>query len=342
MRTRIVPALVGLGLLAAHSAASAQPLGVFQWQIQPFCNVIRLDVTQEGGLFTLRGTDDQCGLPQQAGVVGLAFQNPDGTIGFGLTIVTAPGGVAVHLDAAISLSSLSGTWRDSAGNTGAFVFTPGAGQGGPPRPAPVTTIPPGSITAAHLAPGAVGPAQLAPGAIGPAQLAPDAVTGAAVLDGTLSGADLANGAIGTSKLANNAVTGAKVANGSLSAADLSDSPRAAFAGGADFVELTATPTVIRSVTLSIPAPGTVIANASGWFYLPNTTFPSAACVVTTGTSLDPQAFTVQSPGFLAAPFGATRGFAVTAGTFTVRLVCASDSSVEIYDTQLTATYTPGS
>lgn len=137
------------------------------------------------------------------------------------------------------------------------------------------------------------------------------------------------------------MTGAKVANGSLSAADLSDSPRAAFAGGAGFVVLTATPTVIRSVTLSIPAPGTVIANASGWFYLPNTTFPGAACVITTGTALDPQAFTVQSPGFLSVPFGATRGFAVMAGTFTVRLVCESSDDVDVLDAQLTATYTPG-
>ena len=65
----------------------------------------------------------------------MAFQQLDGTIGLGLTIVGSPDGSPVHIDATINVATLGGTWRDSAGHTGAFVFTPGAGAGGSPRPA---------------------------------------------------------------------------------------------------------------------------------------------------------------------------------------------------------------
>jgi hypothetical protein len=36
----------------------------------------------------------------------------------------------------VSLATISGTWRDSAGNTGPFVLTPGATVPGSPRPSP--------------------------------------------------------------------------------------------------------------------------------------------------------------------------------------------------------------
>lgn len=131
-------------------------------QLQPFCNVITLAVTQNGGLFTLDGTDDQCGAAERAGTVGTAFLNPDGSVGMGLTTVTAPGGAPVHIDARISITSLNGSWRDSAGNSGTFMFTPGPGTGGPLRPVAPNGIAPGSITAAHLAPGVVGGGHINP------------------------------------------------------------------------------------------------------------------------------------------------------------------------------------
>ena len=127
---------VCLSVLFTTTSAQAQPLGTFAWQLQPFCNIVRLAVVQQGGQYQLDGTDDQCGIGRQASVTGLAFVNPDGTIGFGLNLVTAPGGLPVHVDATISLATLSGTWRDSAGAAGAFVLTPGAGVAGNPRPLP--------------------------------------------------------------------------------------------------------------------------------------------------------------------------------------------------------------
>jgi hypothetical protein len=136
--------LAAAALLAGVPSASAQTLGTFRWQQQPYCNVFTLNVVQSGGIYQLDGYDDQCGAPApRASVVGIAFLNPSGTVGIGLTLVTTPGGTPVHLDATVNLASISGEWRDSAGGTGPFVFTPGAGAPGSPRPAPRTVFPAG-------------------------------------------------------------------------------------------------------------------------------------------------------------------------------------------------------
>lgn len=127
-------ALCALSLFAG--VAAAQPLGTFRWQVQPYCNVLTVTVVQQGGQYQIDGTDDQCGAAQKASVVGLAYPNPDGSIGFGLATVMAPNGSPLHTNATIDTQTLSGTWRDSAGHSGAFVFTPGAGNGGSARPAP--------------------------------------------------------------------------------------------------------------------------------------------------------------------------------------------------------------
>jgi hypothetical protein len=137
----------------------------------PYCNVLTLNVAQQGGVYTLDGTDDRCGATPAASARGLAFLNPNGTIGFGVTMVQ-PGGVPVHLESTLSLPSLNGTWRDSSGASGNFVLTPGAGIGGPIRAVPTSGVPPGSITAIQLASGAV--------------------TGTHVLDGSLTLADISD------------------------------------------------------------------------------------------------------------------------------------------------------
>lgn len=136
VRPLLTIALVLLCLAAGETPAVGQSLGVFRWQMQPYCNVVQLTVTQNGGIYTLDGTDDQCGTGGQASATGIAFLNPGGGIGFGLTIVATPGGTPLHVDATISLAGLSGTWRDSAGRQGPFAFTTGAGSGGAARPAP--------------------------------------------------------------------------------------------------------------------------------------------------------------------------------------------------------------
>ena len=161
MRTATALVLVVLGhALWLAAPASAQPLGSYRWQLQPYCNIITVAVVQQGGQYQLDGHDDQCGATVRAGVVGLAFQNPNGTIGFGLTIVTAPGGTPVHVDATIAIATLSGSWTDSSGNSGTFTFTPGAGTGGGPRPVLPGGIPPASITNVQIASNTIGAAQI--------------------------------------------------------------------------------------------------------------------------------------------------------------------------------------
>ena len=166
-----VISLLASGLVLAAGPLGAQSLGSFSWQLQPFCNNLTVNITQQGALFTVDGFDDQCGGAQRAPLVGVATQNPDGSIGFGLHIVAVPGGRSVSVDARISLSSLGGSWSDSAGNSGTFAFN--VRTGGLPRPVP--TIPaaalaPGSITAAQLAPAAVGTANIADGSVTPQKL----------------------------------------------------------------------------------------------------------------------------------------------------------------------------
>lgn len=140
MRTLSAGAIT-LALLSTllPGAARAQSLGTFTWQLSPYCNVVTLNVTISGAQYTLDGYDDQCGAAQRAAVVGMAVPNPNGTVGLGFTVVSTPGGAPVHVDAALSLTTLGGTWRDSAGNTGSLVFTAGPGAGSP-RPLPVALV----------------------------------------------------------------------------------------------------------------------------------------------------------------------------------------------------------
>lgn len=160
-------ALVGLlACLGTTPVAGQQALGTFTWQLQPFCNRVTVQVTQAGGLYTAEGFDDQCGAPQRAPLVGTIAPNPDGSIGFGLHVVTVPGGRGLQIDARIALATLSGSWQDSSGNTGTFAFN--AANGGSPRPVPTipgSAIAPGSITAAQIAAGTITAAQIDPNVV---------------------------------------------------------------------------------------------------------------------------------------------------------------------------------
>lgn len=132
--------LIIWGELLPQSAA-AQTLGTFRWQLQPYCNVLSVTVTQNGASYTLDGYDDQCGAATRAPLVGLATPNPDGTIGLGFHIVTSPAGAPVAVSAAITLATVSGAWRDSGGHSGTFAYN--ASTGGSPRPAASAVFPGG-------------------------------------------------------------------------------------------------------------------------------------------------------------------------------------------------------
>src|SRR3712207_2450861 len=95
--TRYLGLIVGVVLMFATTTASAQPLGTFRWQLQPFCNVVTLNVTHNSGVYTLDGFDDLCGAAARVSANGLAITNPDGTITFGLTLVLAVGAAPLHI-----------------------------------------------------------------------------------------------------------------------------------------------------------------------------------------------------------------------------------------------------
>jgi trimeric autotransporter adhesin len=148
LRILVRAALAGAFFLAASpSHVSAQNIGTFSWKLLPYCNVITVTVTQVGSLYRLEGWDDQCG-GNRASAIGTANFNSGDEVGLGFNIVGSPGGLPLHVDATLSIAGgFNGTWRDSAGRSGTFVF--GAPGGGAARPAAGLGIgsscPPGQV-----------------------------------------------------------------------------------------------------------------------------------------------------------------------------------------------------
>lgn len=154
MTHRRALALTLLALSLVARPAAAQSLGTFVWQLAPYCNVVTLNTTQDGAVYTFDGYDNQCGASTLATTRGLAVVNPNGTVGIGLTIVTSPGALPVHVQATIDLGSLGGPWNDDHGNTGTLIFAPAAPSGSP-RPVASAGIPTGAVTSAKIADGTV-------------------------------------------------------------------------------------------------------------------------------------------------------------------------------------------
>jgi hypothetical protein len=159
MRRIIRVAVVTLGISLATASANAQVLGTFNWQMQPFCNVVTLTLTAVPTGFTLDGYDDQCGATTRGAAVGIGVFNTDGTVGVNFTIVTSPAGKGVQVSARVSPANGQGTWADSVGNSGTFAFF-AAVPGLPVRPLPASGVAPASITAAEIAAAAIGAAQI--------------------------------------------------------------------------------------------------------------------------------------------------------------------------------------
>lgn len=233
--------------------AAAQVLGAFSWQLAPYCNVVTVTVTQNGGNYTLDGYDNQCGAGTRAAVVGMAVPNPTGSVTIGFTIVTPPSAVPVHVTTAINLATLGGDWSDDQGHAGTFVFTPSGSASGPPRPSALMALPDNSVTSVKIADGAVGAVdinadevQRRVGASCPTgqlmtavnqdgSVVCEAVTsasggditavtaGAGLSGGGVSGSvtlGIATGGVTTTHLAANAVDGAKIVDGAVGAADV--------------------------------------------------------------------------------------------------------------------------
>lgn len=160
MSSRTVIRLAAYALLwwVVPATASGQPgqvFGTFPWQLQPYCNVVTLTLTNTAAGLTLDGVDDQCGATNKASAVGMATFDGAGNVTLGFTVVTAPSGKPVHVSALVSPANGQGTWTDSVGNSGTFAFF-GATPGLPARPLPASGVAPSSITTTEIAAAAVG------------------------------------------------------------------------------------------------------------------------------------------------------------------------------------------
>ncbi len=159
---------------------------------------------------------------------------------------------------------------------------------------------------------------------------------------SVHGGKIQDGSIDTQDLANGAVTAAKVANNSLTSSDIKNEAGADFADGDQSLDLTSNAATARFVTITAPAPGVVIVNASGYFYF-NNTAGAGRCSITTASTVDFDHLFIgvgdSSTPF--DPFGATRGFTVGSGSNTFNLVCEeTNGDVTIVDSSITAIYVP--
>lgn len=121
--SRRVALMLGVCALLVAGSASAQPVGIFRWQFEPYCNIVTLRAELKGSVFELVGTDDQCGAGALAAANGTAHVNPNGTAALALTVVR-PDGLSISSSATLSLATISGPWRDEYGNRGTFAFNP--------------------------------------------------------------------------------------------------------------------------------------------------------------------------------------------------------------------------
>jgi hypothetical protein len=143
-------------LLAPRMASGISPVGTFQWQFAPFCNVLTLTVLQEGTVFLLNGSDDSCGAASASSVTGTASLGPDGSVLMGVILVTG-NGLTVSVSISLDPSTLAGTWVDSMGNSGNFVPNPPSPTTGAPRPAPSAVVGPVGPTGPAGSTGPIGP-----------------------------------------------------------------------------------------------------------------------------------------------------------------------------------------
>ena len=152
---RGIVVLAAVALLTQWSAAAqAQVLGTFNFQLQPYCNVITMTITQEGATYRLAGFDNACNATQRFPMSGTITANQDGTLAFGF-VVTRTSGIDVHTSFTFTPAPpYSGPWSDSAGNSGTFVFN-GAATGLPARPGPTSSVPANSITTVNIVDGAI-------------------------------------------------------------------------------------------------------------------------------------------------------------------------------------------
>jgi hypothetical protein len=108
--------------LLLPSAAQAQNLGTFRWQLLPFGSVLNLTVTQQGSIYLINGFEAQCSNPSLP-VWGVAVPQVNGSVLMGLTTITEQGN-GLHTRIGLSPVDFSGSWIDNANSNGTLRFNP--------------------------------------------------------------------------------------------------------------------------------------------------------------------------------------------------------------------------
>ena len=147
--TRYLASITIATALFAAAPASAQSLGTFRWQLQPYGSVLHLTVVQQGSIYLLNGFEAQCGGNASLPVSGVAVPQDNGSVILGVTTINEQGR-GLHTRATINLTDFNGTWSDNAGNTNqTFLFNPGVTCPGGPRTGPIAPdAPPADPSAA--------------------------------------------------------------------------------------------------------------------------------------------------------------------------------------------------
>jgi len=119
-----------------------------------------------------------------------------------------------------------------------------------------------------------------------------------------------------------------------------------YVGGDQRFALSSADSVVRSISITAPTSGKVIVNASGSVEFGSGLRDSARCTITTGFAVDTLRgiYAAEETGGSSAvrwmPFAGTRGFNVSPGTTTFRLVCDEFAgTVYIVDSHMTAIFT---
>jgi len=160
---------------------------------------------------------------------------------------------------------------------------------------------------------------------------------------------LTAGNVATVKLGNNCESGKYVVADAVRFVrvskdkdDIIDEAGMEYAYGDQSLSLSTTPVIVRSFTITAPASGYVMLNASGYMYVNNAI---ARCWFTTGTSTTIDFGTLIYFNFASSiywPFAATKEFSVSSGSTQFNLVCDkySGTSAYVYDTSLTGAFFP--
>ncbi|MBU4236507.1 MAG: hypothetical protein KKI01_09290 [Proteobacteria bacterium] len=124
---------------------------------------------------------------------------------------------------------------------------------------------------------------------------------------------------------------------------------AAWDGGEQSITLSATDTIVRTITLNLPSKGLVVVNASGYcsFFNSSDVTSVCRCSITQGSVINFISLVIAGsdsatkPASDYMPWAATRAFPLAAGTQTFNLVCdayASDNLARVSDTQINAVF----